>query len=199
MNLKLLILSTLLITTIDVAKASLGVCPLGIVNNNSTSNTINFLRKHTGKFSLGSCLVELHVCDTTINNSKLGGNLAADMLIVDNEGNERYIPFFVSDFKNLWSKDIIFLDKTNLGYRFKDKNYDDSTGTNEKLEIILSTKADSNNLDFIEVYYTSEIDRKYNNKKWTVCGTERENFAIKHPNTHFLKSKWWWLTHPGTK
>lgn len=194
----ILLKSVLLISLLVIGQisfASLGPCSKKLYQNSKAINAIQYLQNYEGKFSLGSCSVEIQVCDSSNKEVEGTGSMAADMLIIDKDGFQRYIPFFVLETNTNWSKEKIFQDNKALVYRFKDKNFDPETGKDELWDIEIIKKDDSKNLDYIEIGYSSESERKNDtNKKWIACGTEREEYLRTHPYKHYLKSIWWWLT-----
>ena len=117
---KKMVCMSLLVMT-ELAGASLGLCSKAVYENETALNTINFLRKYEGKIRLGSCVIEIQVCDPSIKNVEGNGNIAGDMLVIDRDGFQRYIPFFISEQKNNWSTQVAFQSSNALGYKFKDK------------------------------------------------------------------------------
>lgn len=189
-----------LVTTTEIAGASLGPCSKLIYENNSALNMVNFLREYEGKFELGSCSIEIQVCDPSNMDVEGNGNIAADMLVIDREGFQRYIPFFISDQKSDWSKQVAFQSYWALGYKFKDKNFDPETGSNENWKVALVKTNDASSLSFAEFRYSSEVEKINDvDKKLIVCGTKREKFYKDHPLLSRLYSMKWWLSQAGTK
>ncbi|AUN98084.1 hypothetical protein DOM21_10855 [Bacteriovorax stolpii] len=176
-------------------------CSKSIRENASAVEAIKFLRPYEGNFSLGSCSIELQVCDLNVPADDNASSFAADIVVINRSG-ERYIPFFISTEKTKWQKQVIFQNQRAFVYRLKDWNEDPETGKDEKYDIEFIRKENSKELDYIEVGFTSEVERQregYVPPKWMACGFEREAYLREHPVKHKIKSFWWWLTHPKTR
>lgn len=192
----LILLMSLLGTT---AFASELRCPESLKNNANASKAFAFIRPFVGEFQMGSCRVELQVCDEASLEDR-GSSFAADMLITDAKGFERYIPFFVSAEKSNWSKDIMFLTQRAFVYRFKDRNLDPETGRFERWDVEIVKSEDLKTIDYIEIGYSSENEQEAKvGKNWIICGTDREREVLDHPVKHKIKSWWWWLKNPGKR
>lgn len=195
---KVFIAVALFLKLISIESSHAFSCDQSLLNNAQTASAIQFLKNYEGTFKLGSCVVELHVCKTDEKLTTEQSNIAADMLIIDKSGFQRYIPFFVQEFKNRWSKQVWYLSPNVLVYRFNDKNFDNETGSDERWDIEFVKKDNEEKLDYLEVGYSSEVERDNStNKKWIICGAEREAYQARHPYKHKLKSIIWWLTHPN--
>lgn len=177
--------------------ASLGKCPERTSRGDDTvTNMIEFLKKNEGSFKLGSCLVELQVCDVLDSEETSDNSLAAEMLVTDKDGFQRYVPFYISQFKNDSAKRSYFQTKSSYVYLFTDKNYDPETGKSEKLSVEIAKKSQAQGIDYLEIGFSSEVERNNKtNKKWITCGIEREEYQRAHPLSHIFKSVWWWLAH----
>lgn len=177
--------------------ASLGKCPEGTSRSDDTVvNMIEFLKNNEGIFKLGSCQVELQVCDIANGEESTDNGLAAEILVTEKDGFQRYIPFYINQFKNDSAKRTYFSMKKSYVYLFADKNYDPETGKSEKLSFEIAKKSQSNEINFLEIGFSSDVERNNNtNKKWITCGTEREEYVRTHPLSHAFKSVWWWLAH----
>ncbi len=188
----------LLISSIMSAHAGLGPCPEVIKNNHHVAEAFNFLRDLEGKHQVGSCQVELHLCDsnqTTEDDEK--NYLVGDMLITKN-GFQRYIPFYVNEFKNKYSKQIIFNNNQIFAFRFRDWNEDQDSGRFERWDVEIFKK-DNHTYEALEVGYNSEIERNSESPVyWISCGTELEDFIRNHPYKYRIRAWWWWMTHPGS-
>jgi hypothetical protein len=122
--------------------------------------------------------------------------MAADMLVIDKHGFQRYIPFFITKEKNKWSKQVMFQSKRAMVYRFNDYNPDLQSGSDERWDVEVVKTDDLLSLDYIEIGYSSEVERRGKvGKKWIICGTERERYIEEHPFKHKIKSLWKILTN----
>lgn len=175
-------------------------CPENFKSNANASKAFAFIRPFEGEFQMGSCKVELLVCDENATNEDGKTTFAADMLVTDASGFQRYIPFFVSAEKNNWSKDIMFLTERAFVYRFKDRNPDPETGKFERWDVEIVKTDDLQSIDYIEIGYSSENEQEARvGRNWIICGTEREREVLDHPVRHKIKSWWWWLKNPGKR
>lgn len=193
-TLKYFFITAILISNIKQSSATTGPCPQSVYQNKDVLNLIKFLKSKEGKFQLGSCTVEIQACDYTNKEIEGDGNFAADLIILDKDGFERYIPFFIIEEKTKWNKQILFQTKKAIVYRFFDYNFDTKSGSDERWDIEIVKKNQIEEIDYLEIGYSSQTERNNKtNKKWIACGSERENFLDKHPNKHYLLSKKWWL------
>lgn len=175
-------------------------CPTSIEGNAKAKKAFSFIKPFEGSFQMGSCKVEIQICDQALVDEEGISSFAADMLIIDSAGFERYVPFFVTGEKQTWSKDVLLLTERAFVYRFKDRNYDPQTGKFERWDVEIVKSPDLKKIDYIELGYSSENEQKAEiGKNWIICGTEREEEVLKHPVRHKFKSWWWWITHPGTR
>ena len=174
-------------------------CPKAALSNKATVKAIEFLKSYEGHFKLGSCKIEMQICNTD-EDATNEGSLAGDIIITDETGFQRYVPFFMIADKSSWAKQVSYLGNRAFVYRFKDKNRDTSTGSDENYDIEFIKKVKSDELDYIEIGFTSEVERDDKvNKHWIACGYEREQYLKEHPYKHKLKSKWWWITNPDNR
>jgi hypothetical protein len=193
----LLFLNLLSVSTFSADTSS---CPGSLKNNLKAREAFSFIRPYEGQFQMGSCQIEIRVCSDEDSSEDESSSFAADMLITDSKGFERYIPFFVAIDKSSWSKDILFLTKRAFIYRFNDNNSDQATGRFERWDVEIVKNEDLQSIDYIEVGYSSESEQESRaGKNWIICGTEREKEVLENPVRHKFKSWWWWLTHPGTR
>ncbi|MNL00509.1 hypothetical protein D3C87_1209440 [compost metagenome] len=180
---------TLLLST--TAHAGLGNCPAHAVQNKDAMRMIHYLQEMQGRYQLGSCYIELQVCNPVAEEAESNTSVIADMVVVDKKGFERYIPFYVPEFKQNKSSQIHLQNARMLHYRFNDHNYDSSSGADERWMIEFVKTSDLQKLKYLEVGYSSETQREQEiNKKWIICGTEREHEVNDHPIRHKFKS-WW--------
>ena len=188
----------LLMTSLSLSHAGLGPCPEIVTKDKYVADAFNFLRGLQGKKQVGSCQVELHVCDSGLSQESEGSNyLVADMLITKN-GFQRYIPFYVNEFKNRYSKEIIFNDNRVFAFRFRDWNKDPASGTFERWDVEIFKNTDDS-FNSLEVGYNSESETNSESPVyWVSCGVELEEFIKNHPYKYRLRSWWWWMTHPGS-
>lgn len=173
------------------AQADLGNCPAHALKSKESVQMIQFLQQMQGRYQLGSCYVELQVCKPVVEETESNTSVIADMVVVDKKGFERYIPFFVPEFRQSKSSQIQLQNSRMLHYRFFDRNYDEVTGADERWMIEFVKTSDLLKLKYLEVGYSSETQREQKvNKKWIICGTEREQEVGDHPIRHKFKS-WW--------
>lgn len=174
-------------------------CSNKISDDAASVKVIAFLKKYEGRTKLGSCKVEIQVCNFK-NDSDNNGTLGADLLITDAEGFQRYVPFFLNEENERWAKQVSYVGARALVYRFKDKAEDPQTGMDENYDIEIIRKENSEELDYIEIGYTGKNERVDRvNKNWIACGEEREEYLRNNPKKHKFKSLWWWLKNPGKR
>lgn len=173
--------------------AGLGNCPAHALASKDDHRMIDYLQQMQGRYQLGSCYVEIQACNPDGTDEESRENIIADMLVVNKDGFERYIPFYVPEYQQAKTRQMQFQNARTLHYTFRDANYDAATGHNEWWAVEFVKTSDLKKLDYIEIGYSSEMQREQKiPKKWIICGTERENEVNGHPVTHKLKS-WWHL------
>jgi len=158
---------------------------------------VNYLQEQSGRYRLGSCQAEIQVCQNQVSTSdSTSSSLIGEMLIIDQEGFERYIPFYFAQYKHNRSSEIVLQNSRMLHYAFKDTNYDQASGTDERWMVEFIKSADLKRLDYIEIGYSSQVQRqKKMPKKWIICGAEREHEVYGHPWRHMWRSWWHRLTN----
>lgn len=187
------ILMILLLMSSEQGQAAMGNCPTQTLSQPSDVRMIQFLQDLQGRYQLGSCSVEIQTCVLDDSANETRETLIADMLIVDQDGFERYIPFYVPQVPNSRSRQIDFQNPRMLHYKFQDHNPDNKTGKDERWAVEFVKTPDLKNLEYIEVAYSSEMQRAQKiPKKWIICGTERETEIRNRPLHHKVKS-WWHL------
>ncbi len=155
--------------------AGFGNCPNHILSHKNGLKMLEFLEEVQGRFQLGSCYVELQVCNLNGTDPETRKNTIGDLLIVDKEGFERYISFFIPEFSNSQAHQMSITNDRMLHYRFNDKNYDQATGKYERWAVEFVKTSDLKKLKYIEIGFASQVERtNKTSKKWIVCGTERE-------------------------
>lgn len=180
---------TLIILISIKNQALVGNCPTFVIKDPQALSMIEFLQSFEGRFSLGSCEVEIQVCNLEQNNDETRKNLLADLLIVDKKGFERYIPFYFSEFKNYKSKYLIKSNSRMLHYEFIDKNFDPFTGKDERWAVEFVKTSDLKNLKYLEVGYSSQVERtNKTSKKWIICGAERKSQKNSYANQNDFMS-----------
>lgn len=163
-----------------------GGCPMVVKENATAEKLIQFLKPYEGRHQLGSCQVEIQVCAISEESNDPQSVLVADMLVVDKSGYERYIPFYFPHTKDSRVFQEQVFDKNSAQYRFRDLNPDEATGKNERWRAEIVLKKNLSQLDYIEVGYTSHLERKQGiSHRWIVCGDHRES---EYENNGFLKS-----------
>lgn len=169
--------------------AGIGNCPAHALADAKDRRMIEFLQEMQGRYQLGSCYVEIQTCNPNGGEAENRENLVADMLVVDKEGFERYIPFYVPEFQSSGTRQVEMQNARMLHYKFQDNNYDTATGHDERWAVEFVKTSDLKKLEYIEIGYSSEMQRKHKiPKKWIICGTERENEVNGHPLQHKIKS-----------
>ncbi len=188
----------ILFTSIRVAHAQLGPCPEVLSKDDYAADAFDFLRPLEGIRQVGSCQVELHICEKNLVTQDDSSNyLVADMLITKN-GFQRYIPFYVNEFKNRYTKQIIFNNGQVFAFRFRDWNRDPDSGTFERWDVEFF-KNDDQTYNALEVGYNSQSETNSESPVyWISCGIELEDFIRNHPYKYRLRAWWWWMTHPGS-
>lgn len=183
------LLGTLVLLLSQQSMAGLGNCPAHALADQKDRRMIEFLQEMQGRYQLGSCYVEIQTCNMNGTEEENRENIVADMLVVDKDGFERYIPFYVPEFNSSKTRQIEMQNARMLHYRFQDTNYDQATGHDERWAVEFVKTSDLKKLEYIEVGYSSEMQRaKKIPKKWIICGTERENEVNGHPVKHKIKS-----------
>ena len=181
----------LLLMSSEESHAALGNCPAHVLEKPKDRQMISFLQDMQGRYQLGSCYVEIQTCSPNGSDPENRDNLIADMLIVDKDGFERYIPFYVPKFENSKVRQLNFQNARMLHYRLQDTNPDHATGKDERWAVEFVKTPDLLKLEYIEVGYSSEMQRAQKiPKKWIICGTDREEEVNGHPTRHKFKS-WW--------
>lgn len=191
------ILLSLLLVMCGNVQAS--VCPQELMKDKFLREAFSFLRPLEGEHQLGSCHVELRVCEevTPVPEDNLN-HLVAELLVTDKTGRERYIPFTLNEFRNRREKQIVAHGARVFAFRFRDWNQDPATGSFERWDVEIFKKQDLS-LDSLEVGYNSETELNSESPKfWISCGTELEAYIRKHPIRYRVRSWWWWITHPGS-
>lgn len=169
-------------------------CPSSIYSKSSEYKFIEKLKKFEGQFSLGSCQVELSICDFNDNKGPTYSEFAGDILITDSEGFERYVPLFFVENKSRKTKHVTAIDSKTLLYRFKDKNFDPKTGRFEKWAIEIKQNDDTT-LNYLEIAFKNQHNRFNSSEKhWVVCGKEREEQYERSPLFHTMRSWCTWVT-----
>lgn len=149
-----------------------------------------------GRYRIGSCFVEIKYCHKDQNENSGKSSFVGDVFIVDSDGNERYIPIYYAKSKTKKAHGVLKRTARTFIYRFKDKNYDDQSGDYEWFDLEIVKKVNLTEIDYIEVGYSSQVERRERtSKKWIVCGEEREEYVKNHPIKYRYRSWWWWLTH----
>ncbi|QDK44770.1 hypothetical protein DOM22_06120 [Bdellovibrio sp. ZAP7] len=155
--------------------AKLGACPTHAAHNPKDLRMIEFLREMEGRYDLGSCHIEIQVCRVAKSSREIHGTIIADMLVVDKTGFERYVPFYIPEFDYSKTHQLEIQNSRMLHYRFRDRNYDDATGRDERWAVEFVKTPDLKKLEYIEIGYSSQSQRaNKTSKRWIVCGTQRE-------------------------
>lgn len=79
-----------------VCFADASICDKKIVAIEKNRQVIEALRSYQGRFQLGECQVELHICDDE-KSEENRGSLIGDILITNTKKEENYIPIFLGD------------------------------------------------------------------------------------------------------
>lgn len=161
-----------------------GICTEHVLNDPHLSKAIDFLKTFEGRFKLGSCEIELQVCNSAGGSDSGIENLVADLLVTDKTGFQRYIPFYFSKYHSRLSSEVHHVFRRSFLYRFKDKNFDPASGATERWDVEFVKTSDLKSLKYIEIGYTSQVQRENHiNKRWIICGSEREKQL--HFNSQF--------------
>ncbi len=176
--------------------AESSLCQKNSFENNEEGKALLFFQSLEGRFKIGSCFVEVKYCESSSANKDGSSKFIGDVFVLDSDGDERYIPIYLTKSKVKKSHGLLMNSDRSFIYRFKDKNRDDLSGNYEWFDLEIVKKKNLSDIDFIEIGYSSQHERKKRTtKKWIVCGEEREEYVKDHPVKYRYRSWWWWLTH----
>jgi len=154
--------------------SALAPCP----NSSMAQKFIKELKPFEGRFNLGSCQIELHVCTPSpikpmdLKSNPLETNhQVADLLIIKNKKHV-HLPLFIMPYSTDKYYDWEFKLGRALYYRSSDQHWDPYTGSYEFLSTWIVKTGDRSQIEYIEVNtdqdYQGSLQRKF------VCGTDRE-------------------------
>jgi hypothetical protein len=126
------------------------------------------LDSYTGRYELGNCVVEFHLCEKThkapqlpyyleetiLDNSQ---NWLGDMLIKNKKGTSLYVPFYSTE-KSIprtttWASE----NRNTVQYNYKDKNTDPISGFKENVEVVFYK-----NIKRIEIRMKNSVESRKN-------------------------------------
>lgn len=186
----------LFLTFVIVANVEAFECDKMEFEDNELGLALIHLASLDGRHKVGSCLVEIKFCSNSSSENSENPFFVGDVFVVNGEGQERYIPIYAQKAKLKKSHGLLKRTESSFIYRFKDKNKDDLSGDYEWFDLEIVRTPNSNSIDYIEVGHSSQTERRRKEeKKWIICGDEREEYVKKHPIKFRYRSWWWWLTH----
>lgn len=131
------------------------------------------LKLFAGKFQLGSCQIELHLCEYSQNPlSSLQENLKVADLLVKKQNKIIYVPIMITPYSSLKYYDWEFKLGRALYYKSSDKHPDPYTGEYEYLSAWIVKAGDRSKIEYIEVNQYQELNGISPHQ--IVCGTDRE-------------------------
>ena len=165
----------------NFAHANFSACSKSVEMDPRQQRAIEFLRPMAGQFTLGKCAVELHVCDSYLEDDS-AGTVVGDIQITDHRGHVSYIQLdFVKNptalnYSRIQNGSIMF------HYEFYDRNKDPQFGRTESVRIEFLKSRDKTSLVSIEAGVYSTEDWMERNKKfttyWSLCHGKQPIDAI---------------------
>lgn len=108
-------------------------CPEAAMAEPVYAAGIEHLRAVQGSYSLGTCLIEIRVCDQ--GTATKDSNLFAEIFVHDKYNREQYAPLYHQDIQKRKSKTQIESYSNSLFYVFKDRIEDDLNGKQERITV----------------------------------------------------------------
>mgnify|MGYP001422007163 CR=1 FL=1 len=140
-----LLFGTTIVTTVAFltspphANASYRACRSDLRDNPVKARAIDFLRGISGRYSLGTCQIELHVCEEYSDASD-NGTSVGDLLVIDRFGHESYIQLDFGNGDSNRSRVSIQNGRIMFHYEFDDRHQDPVAGRTESIRLeILKT------------------------------------------------------------
>lgn len=136
------------------------ICDNRVLANPKYKSAIEWLRPLQGRFKMGTCEVELHICDPATQDQSDRGTLIGDILIVGENNFENYVPihFPLTSTSNYQVK--ISTSRTMFHYEVSDTIKNSITGAREEylLEILKDWKTAQNGVQITMGTYSSKRD-----------------------------------------
>lgn len=147
-------------------------CPSAFLADSKFNPIIRFLGPLEGQYRIGSCKVEIHVCRPPKSNSQQTDQaLAADVLVTDHHGFQRYVPIY---FLSQETEKVAFLPRIfrrAFHYTFHDENRNPSTGRYEFSRMEIDKTSNLKSIETIEIGYWTQVEkRQHLGKAWITCG-----------------------------
>ena len=96
-------------------------CKQGSFENNDLGIALLHFTSLEGRYKIGSCFVEIKYCESPTVNEDAASRFVGDVFVVDSDGDERYIPIYLTKSKTKKSHGILKRTNRTFIYRFKDK------------------------------------------------------------------------------
>lgn len=157
------------------ADAAYRACHSDLRNDPIKARAIDFLRGAAGRYSLGMCQIELHVCEEYADASD-NGTLVGDLLVIDRFGRENYIQLDFGDGDSNHSRVSIQNGKIMFHYEFDDRHRDPVAGRTESIRLEILKTRDLTRIKSLHagVYTTNDWiarGRKFT-YYWSICEDE---------------------------
>lgn len=185
-------------------------CPPNALQNVDQVKLLHFLKNHQGKYSLGKCQIEIHVCNEDIklaeaaSSTSTKNELIADALVTNGDDDPIYIPFYTPSHNGATSDEFQFINDESFRYHFTDKLYKFENAVKKTLQVDFIQDEDSNKLSVIGIESTI-FKINPNAPKYVLPGSTEEDFTIctDHSQSWFAQlpivfqsSRWWyWMNN----
>lgn len=161
------------------AKADAYRCGAEGLKDPEAQMAYQFLKSIEGKFKIGSCTVELHMCDAQAPHEE-GSSTVGDIGVTDIFGHFFYVPFDFSLVATRRVEKVIKNGRRMVHYSYYDKIPDRRHGKKEFYTIEIVKSRDLSRIEYLDFgIYNSRIRERYPNlprgeSYWINCGASEE-------------------------
>lgn len=161
----------ILVALVTTARAEPFPCPEAVAKRTDLQKSVAFLQSIAGTYKLGGCQIEVHVCDPSAPQKVSLNTLAADVLVTDYKGFQRYIPVYFVNANTTRTKVRPRNFRRTFNYVFKDKIPDPVNGRYERHEVEIVKTQNLSGVEYMEFGFHTETERKKRvGKSWIICG-----------------------------
>ncbi len=165
------LISLSLILSLSIARAEPHLCPESVSQNPERQKSIDFLRSVAGQYKIGSCKIEIHVCSGNGNDPAAVNTMAADILVTDYKGFQRYIPIYFVNTNTARTQVHAKNYRRTFNYTFRDRIPDPTNGRYERHEIEIVKTDRLTGVEYMEFgFHTQTEKQKKVGKSWIICG-----------------------------
>lgn len=163
------------------AYAGVDVCSPSLMQEKRSKAAVEFLQSLPGKFQVGPCTIELHVCEmaapeaaqSSVGTSK--NSVVGDMLITDARGEQFYVVLDLNRNDTKRTSRLVGVWQRTIHYESIERFSDEVNGRSEVYRLELKKTRDLSRIERLELgVYTSNLRGEYPfldpaRSYWAIC------------------------------